>query len=343
MATQKTTSDRDRKRDHIELTARAQLAAAALDRRFYFEPLLAAHPEELSSKQSLPFLGKQMRAPLWVSSMTGGTKQAGRINRNLAKACRKFGLGMGLGSCRVLLESDERFEDFNLRPILGEEVPFFANIGIAQLEELLEQKAVDKLPALCERLQADGLIVHVNPLQEWMQPEGDRFRRPPLESIEELLSNFPLPLIVKEVGQGFGPQSLRALLSLPLAAIEFGAAGGTNFALLELLRSEEEKETFEPLTRVGHSAEEMLNWVRDLLADTSLQPACNSLIISGGIKNFLDGYYLLERSPLPAVYAQASAFLQRALVSYETLETYIEQQLQGYYLAKAMLKVRGDE
>ncbi len=343
MANQDTRAGSDRKRDHIELTARAQLAAAVLDKRFYFEPFLAAHPPMAAWQQPFAFLGRRMRAPLWVSSMTGGTEQAGRINRHLAKACRKFGLGMGLGSCRVLLESDERFDDFNLRPILGEEVPFFANIGIAQLEELLEQKALDKLPALCERLQTDGLIVHVNPLQEWMQPEGDRFRRPPIELIEELLDSLPLPLIVKEVGQGFGPESLRALLRLPLAAIDFGAAGGTNFTLLELLRNREKRKDFEPLTQIGHTAEEMLKWVRDLLADPSLQPACSHLIVSGGIKNFLDGYYLLEHSPLPAVYAQASAFLKRALVSYEALESYIENQLEGFYLAKAMLKVRRDE
>ncbi len=330
-----------RKRDHIELTVQAQVRAADLDARFYFEPMLAAHPVPEVYRVPFSFLGKVMYAPLWVSSMTGGTEHAGRINHHLAKACQKFGLGMGLGSCRVLLDSDEHFDDFNLRPILGDELPFFANIGIAQVEELLEKGQVEKLFVLCRRLQADGLIVHVNPLQEWIQPEGDRFRHPPVDTIKELLSSFSLPLIVKEVGQGFGPQSIKALLQLPLAAIDFGAAGGTNFALLEMLRGKPvDNKAFEPLVHIGHTAQEMLSWLREATAGHSLQPACKAIILSGGVKNFLDGYYLLEQSPLPAVYGQASALLRHALKGYEDLELYIEQQLKGLNLAKAMLKVR---
>ena len=330
----------NRKKDHIELAPKARVEAQDLDERFYFEPLFAAHPQPEVYDQPFDFLGKRMRAPLWISSMTGGTEHAGRINRHLAKACRQFGLGMGLGSCRSLLNSDEHWDDFNLRPILGPDVPFFANIGIAQVEEMLIKEETEKLLLSCERLQADGLIVHINPLQEWMQTEGDRFRRPPLESISALLEVFPKPLIVKEVGQGFGPKSLRALLELPLAAIDFGAAGGTNFALLEMLRDAEEQRSFRPFTRIGHTADEMLSWVRDLLAQPDVVPACEHLIISGGIRDFLHGYYLLERSPLPAVYAQASAFLKPAMESYEALEKYIANQLRGLHLAKAMLKVK---
>ncbi len=329
-----------RKRDHIELAQKARLAACDLDDRFYFEPLLAAHPVPEVYDLPFDFLGKRMRAPLWISSMTGGTQHARTINRRLAKACRQFGLGMGLGSCRPLLESDAHWEDFALRSILGPEAPFFANIGIAQVEELLRKGEAEKLTNLCERLQTDGLIVHVNPLQEWMQPEGDRFRQPPLETLRSLLQVFSMPLIVKEVGQGFGPQSLRALLELPLAAIDFGAAGGTNFALLELLRAGEEREAFEPVTHMGHTVDEMLEWVRDLMASPKLEPSCRHLILSGGVRDFLHGYYLIERSPLPAVYAQASAFLKPALKSYEALETHIANQLRGLNLAKAMLKVK---
>ncbi len=330
----------NRKKDHIELAYKARVGAEGLDQRFYFEPLFAAHPQPEIYDQPFDFLGKRMRAPLWISSMTGGAEHAGRINRHLAKACRQFGLGMGLGSCRALLDSNEHWDDFNLRPIIGPDAPFFANLGIAQVEELLDKNEIEKLLLVCERLQADGLIVHINPLQEWMQPEGDRFRRPPLESISALLEVFPKPLIVKEVGQGLGPESLKALLELPLAAIDFGAAGGTNFALLEMLRAAGEQESFEPFIYIGHTAEEMLSWLRDLLARPEVRPVCRHLIISGGVRDFLHGYYLLERSPLPAVYAQASAFLKPAMESYEALERYVENQLRGLNLAKAMLKVK---
>ena len=169
--------------------------------------------------------------------MTGGTSRAGLINKNLAQACAEFGLGMGLGSCRILLDDRTYFNDFNVRPIMGNEVPLFANIGICQLEQLLASKEVDKLNELVANLQADGLIIHINPLQESFQPEGDRLKRPAIEILEDYLEQTNILTMVKEVGQGMGKDSLKALLQLPLESIEFGAFGGTNFSYLELNRS----------------------------------------------------------------------------------------------------------
>ncbi len=104
--------------------------------------------------------------------MTGGTEMARHINRNLAEACAEFGLGMGLGSCRPLLEGNERFEDFDLRPIIGADRPLYANLGVAQLEELFAAKEGQRIVDLVGSIQADGLIVHVNPLQEWFRPRA---------------------------------------------------------------------------------------------------------------------------------------------------------------------------
>jgi isopentenyl-diphosphate delta-isomerase len=98
----------DRKKDHIELAQSAQIKK--LNDGFYYEPMLSAHPTEVTDI-SINFLGKRLLAPLWVSSMTGGTQKAKLINTNLAKAANQFGLGMGLGSCRSLLNSDERKSD----------------------------------------------------------------------------------------------------------------------------------------------------------------------------------------------------------------------------------------
>ena len=178
-----------RKHDHIELAFKSRVDSGELDTRFFYEPMFAAHPQH-GSLRPFPFLGKTLNIPIWVSSMTGGTAVAGQINHRLARACAEFGMGMGLGSCRQLLYSDDHFEDFNLRDTMGESVPLFANLGPAQLEKLLEQKEAERIPALLQKLRADGLIVHVNPLQEAMQPEGDVFKRPPLEVIEELLQLF---------------------------------------------------------------------------------------------------------------------------------------------------------
>ncbi len=329
-----------RKRDHIELAFNAQIEKKILDDRFYYEPILAAHPKE-GSWPSFSFLGKTMKAPVWVSSMTGGTAMARTINRNLAKACGEFGMGMGLGSCRALLFSDELLEDFDVRHLIGDDYPLFANLGIAQIEQLLEKGQADLIRKLIDKLRADGLIVHVNPMQEWLQPEGDRFEHPPLITIERLLETADYPVIVKEVGQGMGRESLRALLKLPLAAVDFAANGGTNFAKLELLRSDSLKhQVYEQLAFVGHSAEEMMLLTNELIDELGSERACGQIIISGGVKHFLDGYYLTESVNLPAVYGQASAFLKHARADYEDLYTYVSAQIRGLELARAYLKCK---
>lgn len=331
----------ERKRDHIELAFRSQVTHAELDDRFDYEPLLAAHPAE-GSLPTTTFSGRELRAPLWVSSMTGGTEMAARINTNLARACRQFGIGMGLGSCRPLLYSNERLSDFDIRPLIGNDLPLYANLGIAQIEKILEDDEIERIAHLTDILRADGLIVHVNPFQEWLQPEGDRFKLPPLETIQRLMEALPhLPLIVKEVGQGFGPASLRALLQMPIVALDFAANGGTNFSKLELLRSDPmRQQVYAPLANVGHSATGMLQLTNQLVAELGDRVQCRSIIISGGLRDFLDGYYLTEKSTLPAIYGQASAFLRHAREDYATLERYVTSQIRGLELAKAYLRVR---
>lgn len=330
-------STSQRKADHIDLALKSVIQQA--DERFNYEPLLSAHPSHLLSPFS--FLGKTMKAPIWVSSMTGGTKKAGHINRNLARLCAEFGFGMGLGSCRIILDDDRYFEDFNLRPIIGAEAPFYANLGIAQIEDLLAKRATDKIERLLDRLEADGLIVHVNPMQEWLQPEGDLLSRPPIETIEHLLAELNASVIIKEVGQGFGKDSLKKLLNLPIAAIDFGAFGGTNFAKLELLRANEnDQELYEPLSYIGHTAETMVRDLNKILDESIQPPKCSEIIISGGVKNFLDGYYLVNLSQSHAVYGMAAGFLRHATGSYEELRDFAQSQIKGYRLAEAFLTIK---
>ncbi len=329
-----------RKQDHIDLAFRSQVNSGLLDQRFYYEPMLAAHPSK-DLDIGLTFLGKKMKAPIWVSSMTGGAQYAKTINHNLAKAAKEFGLGMGLGSCRNLLYDDTHFGDFDLRRIIGDQ-PFYANLGIAQIEHQIQEKSLAKIQELLNRLQVDGLIIHVNPLQEWIQPEGDQITQRPIDTIQRFIDYFPdLSLIVKEVGQGFGPQSMEQLLRLPLAAIDFGAAGGTNFAKLEMLRSSTfSQPVSEPLTAIGHDAEEMVSFLQSILAQPDSRPHSMEVIISGGVQNFLDGYYLVSKSPLKSVYGQASGFLRYAQGDYQSLRDFVSSQIQGYQLATALLTLK---
>jgi isopentenyl-diphosphate Delta-isomerase len=328
----------NRKKDHLTLAFESQTSKETIDKRFYYEPMLAAHP-----KRGLPpfvFLDKTFCAPLWVSSMTGGTEHASKINLNLAMACKEFGFGMGLGSCRSILDDNEYFADFDMRNVIGDDLPLYANLGICQVEQLIESNKSDKIESVIKRLRADGLIVHVNPLQEWFQPEGDRIQYPPVETIKRLLDKVQFPIIVKEVGHGMGPLSLLELLKLPLAAIEFGAFGGTNFSRLELTRNYNiAQEQFEPLTLIGMDACQMLDFVNQIVQEDK-KILCKQIIISGGIRSFLDGYYLIKRSLLPAVYGQASSFLKFAMDDYEKLHNYIEGQLKGLEMAYAFLRVK---
>ena len=330
----------ERKKDHIDLALNAQSLKENIDSRFDYEPLFSPHPS--GSPEPFDFLGKKMQVPLWVSSMTGGTRMAGTINRNLARACGEFGMGMGLGSCRIIMDDDTYLKDFQVRPLMGDDYPLYANLGIVQIEEFLTTRSLDRVRSLMDRLQADGLVVHVNPLQEWCQPEGDHIGKAPIETLKKLLDQADFRVIVKEVGQGMGPESLKALLTLPLEAIEFAAYGGTNFTRLELSRANPSmREAYEPVTSVGHTAEDMVDAVNHIL-ETEQHVACRQLIISGGIKSFLDGYYLVKKSDLPAIYGQASGFLKHARGSYETLREYIGYQVEGYRLAEAYLTPKFD-
>lgn len=325
-----------RKKEHINLAFESSVGIEEQDLRFNYEPMLSSHPTD--GLTPFDFLGKKMNAPIWISSMTGGTEKANKINKNLARAANEFGLGMGLGSCRIILEDDTYFDDFNLRDIIGSEYPFYANLGIAQIEKVIENKKFDVVKELMFKLQVDGLIIHVNPLQEWLQPEGDRLKRSPIDTITEFIEHFEGKIIVKEVGQGIGPESLKKLLQLPLAAIDFGAFGGTNFAKLELLRNnQEDKEIFEPFSKIGHNAYQMVEFINK--ASETIEFKFKEFIISGGIKNFLDGYYLLNKLKFKAVYGQASNLLKYASESYEALKNYLSKQIEGLSLAFAFLRV----
>ena len=327
-----------RKEDHIDLAFKSAVGSLQSDGRFYYEPILNAHPGEGNDFKTL-FLDKLLSYPVFVSSMTGGTEKANKINHNLAKLCGEFGLGMGLGSCRQLLYDKKRLADFDVRSHMQDQV-LMINLGIAQIEELLDNGETDRISELKDLLQADALIVHINPLQEWLQDEGDRLKRPALESIEQLLSQIDYPIVIKEVGQGFGKESLKKLLSLPLAALDLAAWGGTNFSKLELLRSDELKyEAFKDVFALGHDCYEMLDIINEHLEKNPEAINCSHIIFSGGIRNFLDGYYFLQKCKLPSYYAQASAFLKHAQ-DYSELKKYMQLQIEGLKMAKAFLQIK---
>ena len=319
---------------------KSQVLKDALDDRFYYEPMLTGHPEK-ELDISVDILNYKLKAPIWVSSMTGGTAMAKTINTNLAKACGEFGMGMGLGSCRSLLESNDRLSDFAMRQYMPNQ-PLYANLGIAQIEELVNANKLALIDELVKKLEADGLIVHVNPMQEWLQPEGDRYYISPIELIKRIIDTYPdLKIIVKEVGQGMGPKSLKALYTLPIQAVDFAAGGGTNFAKLEIFRADQEKAFhYGGLARVGHSAAQMVDLANSVIEELGERCNCAETIISGGVADYLDGYYLINRLNSRAIYGQASSFLKNAMEDYETLRKHVISQIEGLKMANSFLTVK---
>ena len=227
-----------------------------------------------------------------------------------------------------------------MRDVIGDDLPLYANIGIAQVEEMLLNKSQDRISRFVSRLRADGVIIHVNPVQEWLQKGGNLLNKPPVETLEELLSLTHLKIIVKEVGQGMGPESINCLMRLPIEAFELAAFGGTNFAKVELAGSAPQKqELFSSISMIGHTAEEMLEIINQI-ALSGDKSGCRQIIISGGIHSFLDGFYYMSRSILPCIYGQASSLLRYARGDYEDLRQFLIGQINGLIFARAYLKVK---
>ncbi len=325
-----------RKQDHIDLSLNQRLDKNQ-DSRFFYEPLLGRHAKK-NDHWPISFLGKDLEFPLWISSMTGGTESARRINHNLAMACRDFKLGMGLGSCRPYLETEERRIDFELRHILGEDRPFFANMGIAQIEQALRLDNRDSIDRMVDKLKCDGLIIHINPLQELLQREGDCFELSPLQTLEKFLRTKSYPVILKEVGQGMGPASLKSCYELGVDAIEFAAYGGTNFSEIENRRQEEKyKQDFQGFIHQGHDLTEMIEFAKPLDQSFSQAPFW---ILSGGIKDALDAYYYIRLSRKPVLYGMAGKLLEYARGSYEDLYAFLEHHFKELISARQFLQIQ---
>lgn len=325
---------KSRKQDHIDLAAKSVVTAEMRSTKLDYEPLFGVHP--IGEMKEVSFLGKTLKAPLWISSMTGGSTEAGAINKRLAKIAGEYGLGMGLGSCRAFLEDPSTYDDFNLRPLLGDDVPFFANIGIAQLETMLSNGEEEKLAAMVDKLCADGIVLHINPLQEWLQPEGDRYQRPVIQTLQEYFDKVQLKTIVKEVGQGIGPRSLKALMDMPVDCIEFAALGGTNFSKLEIQRGD--RAFWSSLAHVGHTAEEMVESINSLNSQTEKE-----FIISGGVQDFLHAYELMSTLVPKSIVGMAGAFLRPARESEEALRTFTQNFISGLQMAEQWFVPSADQ
>ena len=221
-----------RKADHIRINLEEDVAAKGVTSGF--ESYRLAHralPEidlddvDLSTR----FLDRRLGAPLLISCMTGGTEKAHVINVRLAGIAQERRLPMGLGSCRVLLEHPEVLPTFDMRDV-APDVPLLANLGAVQLNRGVGGAECRRL---LEMLRADALVLHLNPLQEALQPEGDTCFAGLLERIAHLCAGLSSPVIVKEVGWGIAPDLVRSLVDAGVAAVDVAGAGGTSWSEVE--------------------------------------------------------------------------------------------------------------
>lgn len=225
-------------------------------------------------------LGIPLKAPLLISSMTGGADRSAAINRHLAEAAQALGIAMGVGSQRVGLRSgNDQGLTRELRR-LAPDVPLLGNIGAAQL---LEHDGLDLARRSVDTLQADALIIHLNPLQEAVQAEGDRKWRGVLEAIRRTVQTVGVPVIVKEVGAGISSQVAVALADAGVQVIDVAGLGGTSWAAVEAERAVRpmDREVAMAFTHWGIPTATSLRMVRQALPDMPL-------IASGGIRNGVD-------------------------------------------------------
>jgi isopentenyl-diphosphate delta-isomerase len=228
--------ERDRKLEHIRLALenRMQLGGRFFDEyAFDHEALPEIDMDEIEIGTS--FLGKELRAPLLVSCMTGGTGEATRINRNLAAAAERAGVALGVGSQRKALEDPATAASFNVRDV-APTLPLLANLGAVQLNYgmgLAEcRKAV-------EMIGADALALHLNPLQEALQPEGQCNFKDLLPKIARLVEELEVPLVVKEIGCGLSAKTARSLVDRGVRVLDTAGLGGTSWARIEAARAED--------------------------------------------------------------------------------------------------------
>lgn len=264
---------------------------------------------------SVEFLGKRLSMPLLIGAMTGGAEKAAQINRTLALAAQHCGIGLMLGSQRVMLERPEALGSFQVREY-APDILLLGNLGIGQLLAGARQPygpaELDRAAAL---VGADALALHLNPLQEAMQPSGDTRYQGALGRLQEVLPQCHTPIVVKEVGHGIGGAVARELAHLPLAALDVAGAGGTSWARVE--NWVHYGEIRHPdLCELGLPTAQAL---RECMEAAPLLP----LIASGGIRSGLD---IAKALSLGAkVCAVALPFLPLALQGVDAVVAYIER------------------
>lgn len=272
---------KQRKKDHVSLTTSGevdyQTPTGFEQYRFVHNALPEVNVEDVSTEADL--LGRTFSFPLFISSMTGGYTDAGAVNAIIADFCEKYNLPFGVGSQRIMLEDPDAVSSFSVVRDKAPNAFIAANIGGAQLVGGLSN---EELNLLVDSIEADAIIVHLNPLQELIQPEGDRKFKGIEAGITQLCADSSIPVIVKETGAGISGGVAERLIEAGVEVIDVSGAGGTSWAKVENERASNENPD-DSFNNWGLSTIECINQVTELKRMHDFE-----LIASGGIRSSHD-------------------------------------------------------
>ncbi len=267
-----------RKRDHLVICAEKPIEAGDAgfsDVRLVHNALPECDMDAIDTGTG--FLGATLGSPLFIAAMTGGHPDTLEVNRRLARAAERFNLGMGVGSQRAALEKPELEGSFT---IVREEAPhafLCANLGIIQLRD----HGIEWAERAVEMIDAQAIAIHLNSLQEAIQPEGDHNAEGSLEALRTLCEEFSRPVIVKETGSGIAAGTARAIWGAGASAIDIGGYGGTSWAKIECLRATG--------SRLADLGEAFLSWgIPTVVSLCEVHRTGGPIIATGGLRSGID-------------------------------------------------------
>ncbi len=309
-----------RKADHLRISLEEDVQFEGLTTGFERYQFIHQALPEMELKEvdlSLSLFGKRLEAPLIISSMTGGIEPAERINRNLARAAQEMGVAMGVGSLRPAIDDPSLAHTYQVREV-APDILLFANLGAVQLNY---GYGVEECRRAVEMIEADGLILHLNPLQECLQEEGNTDFSGLLAQIEKVCHGLSLPVIVKEVGWGIAEGVAKKLAQAGVAGIDVAGAGGTSWSEVERYRASNEavKNVAAAFAQWGIPTADSIRMAREGAPEVTL-------IASGGIRTGVDVAKAIALGADGA--ALATPLLKAANASWETAMEKLEEIIQ---------------
>jgi len=311
-----------RKADHIELSldVRSQHPIRPFEKwRLPYTALPEINLEDVSTVTTL--FGKTLAQPLIIASMTGGTKYASTINQNLALAAEQNQVALGIGSQRIALEVEAARQTFELVRKYAPTTVLFANMGAIQLNN---DKLLKDYQAVVKMIEADALYLHLNPLQEALQPGGDTNYAGLTDKIARLVDEIGVPVFVKEVGHGIDGATAQKLFAIGVAGVDVAGAGGTSYAWIEAKRSGSEHfaEWFKTFGTPTDQA---------VIEAAEIKPADCYIVASGGLN---DPVSALKARALGAdFYSAARSLLIPAIQDEAATSLLIEELRRGLQIA----------